>query len=227
MLLQDPNTPASRYVLYTSMLAHCGTAKHGELLRKMLEDPQKRVSTGVDGVLAGYTMLQTKEGWEYTRSILKDPAKEFMLRYAALRAARFFWDSRPDIIPQKELVAGVQLLLDQSDIADLAIEDLRKWNRWEMCDKVLELQDKKSHDVPIIRRAILRYALSCPKQEAAAYVNQCRKRDPEMVKDTEELLKLEAPAPAPKQDTVSQPVKPASAPKSATVSSGANSRKGP
>src|SRR5438270_627759 len=83
-----------------------------------------------------------------------------------------------------------------------------------------------SHDVPIIRRAILRYALSCPKQEAAAYVNQCRKRDPEMVKDTEELLKLEAPAPAPKQDTVSQPVKPASAPKSATVSSGANSRKG-
>ena len=189
--LEDPNTPAFRYGLYASMLAHCGTAKHGELLRKMLEDPQKRVSTGVDGVLAGYTMLQPKEGWEYTRSILKDPAKEFMLRYAALRAARFFWDSRPDIIPQKELVAGVQLLLDQSDIADLAIEDLRKWNRWEMCDKVLELQDKKSHDVPIIRRAVLRYALSCPEKKAAAYVDQCRKRDLEMVKDTEELLKLE------------------------------------
>src|SRR5437660_2285960 len=130
--LEDPNTPAFRYGLYASMLGHCGTAKHALLLHTMLEDPQKRVSTGVDGVLAGYTMLQPKEGWEYTRSILKDPAKEFMLRYAALRAARFFWDSRPDVLPQKELVAGVQLLLDLSDIADLAIEDLRKWIRWEM-----------------------------------------------------------------------------------------------
>jgi hypothetical protein len=189
--LEDPNTPAFRYGLYASMLGHCGTAKHAALLRTMLDDPQKRVSTGVDGVLAGYTMLQPKEGWQYIESILKDPAKEFMLRYAALRAVRFFWDSRPDVLDKKDLVQGVCKLLDQSDIADLAIEDLRKWGRWEICDRVLALQNKKSHDVPIIRRAILRFALSCPDKSAAAFVEQARKRDPEMVKDTEELLKLE------------------------------------
>jgi hypothetical protein len=221
--LDDPNTPAFRYGLYASMLAHCGTAKHGELLRKMLNDPQKRVSTGVDGVLAGYTMLQPKDGWEYTRGILKDPAKEFMLRYAALRAARFFWESRPDVLDKKDLVEGISLLLEQSDIADLAIEDLRKWNRWEACDKILNLKNKKSHDVPIIRRAILRYALNCPSRSALDYVNECRKRDPEMVKDTEELLKLEVAAPAPA--VVSG--KPAPDAKPATVSNGVTSRKGP
>jgi hypothetical protein len=189
--LLDPNTPAFRYGLYASMLGHCGTAKHAELLRKMLDDPQKRAGTGVDGILAGYTMLQPKAGWDYIQSILKDPSKEFMLRYAALRAVRFFWDSRPDLLNKNELVQGVCTLLDQGDIADLAIEDLRKWNRWETCDRILALQNKKSHDVPIIRRAILRFALSCPNQKAIAFVNQCRKRDPEMVKDTEELLKLE------------------------------------
>jgi hypothetical protein len=157
----------------------------------MLDDPQKRVSTGVDGILAGCTMLQPKMGLDYIQSILKDPAKEFMLRYAALRALRFFWDSRPDLIDKKELVQGVYQLLDQSDIADLAIEDLRKWSRWENCDRVLELQNKKSHDIPIIRRAILRFALCCPDKKAMAFVEQARKRDPEMVKDTEELLKLE------------------------------------
>src|SRR5207248_9726463 len=129
---------------------------------------------------------------EYIENMLKDPSKEFMLRYAALRAVRFFWDSRPDVMDKKKLVGGVCQLLEQSDIADLAIEDLRKWGRWEVCDRILELQNKKSHDIPIIRRSILRFALSCPEQKARAFVDQCRKRDPEMVKDTEELLKLES-----------------------------------
>src|SRR5207249_9787356 len=35
--LEDPNTPAFRYGLYASMLGHCGTEKHGELLRKLLD----------------------------------------------------------------------------------------------------------------------------------------------------------------------------------------------
>jgi hypothetical protein len=189
--LDDANTPAFRHGLYASMLGHCGTAKHAELLRKMLDDPQKRVSTGADGILAGYAMLQPKAGWEYIESMLKDPSKEFMLRYAALRAVRFFWDSRPDVVDKTKLVQGICQLLDQSDIADLAIEDLRKWGRWEVCDRILDLQNKKSHDIPIIRRSILRFALSCPGNKAIAFVEQCRKRDPEMVKDTEELLKLE------------------------------------
>jgi hypothetical protein len=194
--LLDPNTPAFRHGLYASMLGHCGTPKHAEVLKQMLDDPQKRMSTGVDGILAGYTMLQPKEGWAYLVGTLKDSSKEFMLRYAALRAVRFFWESRPDVIQPKELVDGVCQLLDQSDIADLAIEDLRKWGRWEVADRVLALQGKKSHDIPIVRRSILRYALSCPDQKAAAFVDEHRKRDPEMVKDTEELLKLEASTPA-------------------------------
>jgi len=193
--LEDPNTPKYRYGLYASMLGHCGTAKHAALLRSMLDDPQKRVTEGVDGVLACYTMLKPKEGWEYVRNLLKDPSKEFLLRYAALRAVRFFWDSRPDLLKKEDMVEGVKSLLDQNDIADLAIEDLRKWNRWELCDAILSLQAKKSHDVPIIRRAILRYALSCPDNKAVAYVVEMRKRDPESVKDAEELLKLETPAP--------------------------------
>lgn len=198
--LKDMETPTFRYGLYASMLGHCGTEKHAELLRKMLDDTDKRLSSGVDGMLAGYAMLKPKEGWAYLRDILKDPSKEFTARYAALRAARFFWDSRPDLVDKKQVVDAVCLLLDQGDIADLAIEDLRKWGRWEVADRVLELYGKKSHDIPIMRRSILRYALSCPDNtRAAALVAEVRKKDGEMVKDIEELLKLESnskPAPA-------------------------------
>jgi hypothetical protein len=191
--LQDPNTPAFRHGLYASILGHAGKEKHAEVLLKMLKDPEKRASSGVDGILAGYTMLKPKEGWAYLKGILGDPSKEFMLRYAGLRAARFFWDSRTDVIDKKELVEGVSQLLKQSDIADLAIEDLRKWGRWEVADRVLELYGQKSHDIPIVRRSILRFALSSPATpKTKAFIDGLRKKDPEMVKDTEELLKLES-----------------------------------
>ena len=192
--LEDPNTPAFRYGLYASMLGHCGTEKHGELLRKMLDDPKVRAGSGVDGVFAGYVMLKPKDGWKYLRGVLADPKQEFMVRYAALRSIRFFWESRPDVIDKKQLVEGVALLLDDGTIADLAIEDLRKWQRWEVCDRVLGLFGKKSHDVPIVRRSILRYALSCPAAKAEEFVKEQRQKDKDWVNDVEELLRLETGA---------------------------------
>lgn len=192
--LDDPNTPAFRWGLYASMLGHAGNPKHADVLKRMIDDPQKRLTTGIDGVLAGYTMLRAKDGWNVIRDILKDEKKEFMYRYAALRAVRFFWEWRPDVVSQKEQVDAISLLLDQGDIADLAIEDLRKWGRSEVLDKVLGLYGLKSHDVPIVKRSILRFALSFPDNpKAKAFVDARRKADAEGVMDAEELLKLESP----------------------------------
>ena len=75
-------------------------------------------------------------------------------------------------------------------------EDLRLHKCWDVSDHVLGLAGKKSHDIPIVRRYILSYALNCPKAEAATFVADMRKKDPEMVKDIEEFLKLENVAPA-------------------------------
>jgi len=194
--LKDPNTATFRYGLYASLLGHCGKDEHAALLRSLLDDPGKRVSSGVDGILAGYTILKPKEGWEYIRGILKDPSREFLFRYAALRTARFFWGQRPDLVPKKDIIDGVCLLLNQSDIADLAIEDLRKWSCWDTAPKVVALYDQKSHDIPIIHRSILRYCLNCPDPAAVDLVKRLRAKDPQMVKDAEELLKLETAPPA-------------------------------
>ena len=200
--LKDEKTPAFRYGLYASMLGHCGNEKHAKLLHDLLEDPAKRLGSGVDGMLAGYVMLKPKEGWSYTRALLKDGKKEFMIRYAALRAVRFLWDSRPDLVSRKEMKAGLGDLLKQGDIADLAIDDLRKRQCWDMADGVLGLRGTKTYEIPIVRRAILRFALGCQdakaKSSAAArdYVDEQRKKDAQMVADAEELLKLEQMPPA-------------------------------
>lgn len=200
--LKDPNTPASRYGLYGSMLGHCGNAtEHAPLLREMLEDPKKRYASGMDGLLAGYVILDPKGGWKYVRSLLADEKQEFMIRYAALRTVRFFWDYRRDVIPPADIVPAMTLLLHQADIADLPIDDLRKWGRWELTEKILSLYNEKSHNVPIIKRAIVRFALSAPSDNkvAAEFVKVRRAEDPERVNDIEQLLELEKSTP--KADT--------------------------
>jgi hypothetical protein len=191
--LKSSTTPSFRLGLYASMLGHCGKPEHAKVLLSLLEDPNKPATSGVDGILAGYVMLQPKEGWKYVRAILGDSKKDFMLRYAALRAARFFKDSRPDIVPSEEVVAATALLLSQSDIADLAVEDLRKWNQWELADQILNLKKTPAFEVPIVRRAVLRFALSCAEKVPAAksYVDEQRAKDAQGVTDAEELLKLE------------------------------------
>jgi hypothetical protein len=196
--LQDPKTPAYRYGLYGSLLGHCGTKEHGDLLRNMIEDP-KKVGSGIDGLMAGYLLIAKGAGLEYLKGILKDERQPFDMRYAALRTVRFFWDQGPTIFSKKDLSGAQALALKHFDMADLAIEDLRRWHCWDVSGKVLPLFNDKNYDLMVIRRSILRYALQCPNADARAFVQQQRKRDADWVRDVEEILRLEIDVqPAPK-----------------------------
>ena len=189
--LRDPKTPPYRYGLYCSLLGHCGGPEHAKLLRSMIDDPEKRKGSGVDGMMFAYVLLQPKEGWTFIQDTLRSEKQDFLFRYACLRTTRFLWDLRPDVLPQKQLVDGVCQVLDHADMADFGIEDLRRWQRWEMTDRVLDLQGKKTHSTTVVKRAILRFALASPEPRAKQFVDQERKRDNEWVRDTEELLKIE------------------------------------
>jgi hypothetical protein len=197
--LADEKTPAFRCGLYASMLGHCGTDKHAELLRKLLDDPIRRVGSGLDGILAAYVMLKPKEGWSYLHDLFKDEKKEFLLRYAGLRAARFLADFRTDLVSRKEVSDGVVPMVEQSDIADFVIDDLRKWQRWDLTKRVLALKDKEVFKTSAVRRAVLRFALSDKgNKDAEKFVEEQRAKDAEWVADVEGLLKLEqTPSPAP------------------------------
>jgi hypothetical protein len=197
--LRDPATLPLRYGLYASLLSHCGNLEHAALLRKMLADPSKRLGIGIDGMLAGYCMLLHKEGktadaLTYLKGVLNEPKGDFPLRYAALRTVRFFWDVRPDVFKKDDLVAATVSALQHPDLADFVIEDLAKWRRWETTDQVLAYWDKQSHRSSVIKRAILRFMLRSPEKQAASFVREQERRDPEWVTDTREVLELSTPA---------------------------------
>ena len=191
--LDDPRTPPYRFGLYASLLGHCGKgAEHGDFLRKLIENADRHKGSGLDGMMVGYVMVQPEAGWRYLeKDILSNGKSDFQTRYAALRSMRFLWSQRPDLVPKKALIHGMMEAAEFPDIADFAIEDLRKWHCWDMTESIISLASRKTHDVGVIQRAALRFALQSPTKQAAAYVAEQRKRDPEQVRDTEEILKLE------------------------------------
>jgi hypothetical protein len=206
--LRDPNTSPTRFGLYASMLGHCGAAEHARLLRGLLEDAQRRLTSGMDGVMAGYVMLNPKDGWGYLANVMHDGKLDFGVRYAALRAARFFHDYRADLVAKADLTTAVVALLGQKDIADLAIEDLRKWECWGVADQVLGLYGRDSHNAPIIRRAILRYALCCPPQankSLSTFLADRRKDSAKQLEEVQEILNLESPKPTVAGSTAAAP----------------------
>jgi hypothetical protein len=191
--MRDPKTPSFRLGLYASLLGHCGKAEHAAQLRKLIDDPETRRGGSIDGMMAGLVMIDPSN-WDYVAKLMLDPKQEFQLRYSAFRTARFFWDVRTDLVPKSALDKSVSELTLDRDMSDFAIDELRRWQRWEHTKDILGLFDKKTHNLSVIKRAILRFALQSPDDAAKTFVAQQRSRDAVWVNDTEELLKAETGA---------------------------------
>ena len=142
--LQDPKTPAFRFGLYASMLGHCGKEEHADVLREMLDDPDKRRDQRHRRHPGRLHHAEAEGRLGVPAQHPQGPDEGVHAPLRGLRAVRFFWDSRPDVVAKKDVVEAIGLLLDQSDIADLAIEDLRKWQHWDMADAILALHDARS-----------------------------------------------------------------------------------
>ncbi len=204
--LEDSKTPTHRYGLYATLLGHCGNSKHAELIRAIIEDPEKRRGSGLNGLLMGYAMLERPKGWIYLKDLVRDREKPFLVRHAGLQTMRFLNDYRLDLVNPKdpavakeEIVKGVAAIMSVPDMADFSIEELRKWKRWDYCESIIKLFGQKDYGTPFVKKAILRYSLQCETERARAFVKEQRELNAEWVDDIRELLELETkPAPASK-----------------------------
>ncbi|MBA4066242.1 MAG: hypothetical protein C0501_21505 [Isosphaera sp.] len=201
--LKDPNTRGSRLGLYGLLVGHAGKPEDAKAVRALLDDKDRSYTSGLDGVLAGYALLDPKAGWEYVTGLIAKPDQDFPVKYAALKTVRFFWEFRPDVVSNAQVLAALKTLMDDHDIADMPIEDARKWKVWDLTPTVLGYAAKEDHiKTPIVARAILKFAIAAswadPKNAAAAaYVEEARKKDPNRVDFLERLLKDEAAPPPP------------------------------
>jgi hypothetical protein len=189
-LLTDPQTPRERVGLIAFLLACSGTAKDADLMLAMLKDvPEDRPSMR-RGLMIGYTVLKPRDGWEMTLGVLADAKRGFLERNAALGVLLFFHNWKPEE-NRTAILRGMRFAVAAGDLADIAVEELRRWQCWDLTDVVLAQFERRSHESVIVRGAIVRYALACPQPAAQRFVTELRRRDPDLVSAAKESLEAE------------------------------------
>ncbi len=189
-LLQDPRTPAERLGMFAFLLGSCGGNQDASFLEHWIKQPSERVVNVLDGVFSGYISLRPQQGWDLAVAILADARQPFSARFAVARMLRFYHGWKPEQ-SRPQILRAFAVMLNDGEVADLAIEDLRTWQIWDLTPQVLAQYGKQSHAAPIARRAIIRYALCCPQPEARQFLETARRRDAELVRDLEESLALD------------------------------------
>jgi hypothetical protein len=198
-LIAAPATPTERLGVFSFLLGSCGTADDAAFLASMLtpNPPSDRASAAFGGLLAGYILLKPQDGWAFTAAVLADERRGYADRLSAVNTVRFFQVTRP-AESKPHVLRCCAALLPCGDLADQAVEDLRRWGYWDLTADVLAQFTKPTHAAPIVRRAIVRYALTCPADDARRFVASLRQTDPRLVADVEEMLRRFERVPVPK-----------------------------
>lgn len=187
-LVKNPDLEPERMSMFAYLLGACGNADDAELLLSLLKNPSPRLFKAYEGMLAGYIAMRPDAGWALARENLKNDKQSFLVRYATLRTLRFCYNARPEEAGPRVMEA-LSLALGQPEIADIAIEDLRKWKRWEHTKQIFACWNVKSYQSPLFRQSVVRYALACPQPAAREFLDLARRQDPELVRDLEQELK--------------------------------------
>jgi hypothetical protein len=188
--LRQPALEPERLSLFAYLLGACGQQNDADFLRELIQRNDERCVKALEGLLAGYITLRPDDGWRITHAIVGNEKEPFLRRFAAIRTLRFFHNSKPEQT-REQVLRGLALMLPQGEMADMAINDLRAWKVWDLTAQVLAQYGKPSHDSPIVKNSLVRYALACPRPEARTLVERVRREDPQLVRDLEEDLSLE------------------------------------
>jgi hypothetical protein len=197
-LATDPNGPPGRVALFATLLGATGSREEVEHLTAVL-DRSELYSVVRTGALIGLILLDHPSGLSRLNRLIRDPKAEFQDRLSGLWVVRFFGRECPHMLSPQELNEALDPLLDQTDLADIVIHDLARWQRWEKTDRVLAKfgSGRNPSEVKMIKHAVCLFALSLPagskeRAKAEPILKAMRAEDPEWVSDVEEMLRAEA-----------------------------------
>jgi hypothetical protein len=189
--IEDTKTPTERLSVYALLLGACGTDSDARFLQSLLDESSERTTAAFDGILGGYIHLRPREGWELGYTLLRDGRKPLPIRLAVARTVSFFHGAQPKE-SREHVLKCLDAMIGQAELADIAVEDLRRWDIRDRTRAILALYGKKGYDAPLMQRAIVRYALSCKDDaDARAFLDQRRRAEPDLVKEVEEALQFE------------------------------------
>lgn len=185
--LKSEKTPSERIGLYSFLLGACGNDKDAKFLGSILANPNSKQRRAYDGILSGYMKLRPDKGWKLAYDILGDGKASIPIRLAIHRALQFYHGWQPEK-SKPQVQQGLKVILQQQELADLAVESLREWQWWDLTKEVLYLWGTGGLDRPILKRGIIRYALSCPKPDAKKFLQRIGEKEKRTIQEIRRQL---------------------------------------
>jgi hypothetical protein len=187
----DPKTPRERISLFAYLLGAVGKSEDAAFLNQMLDQTLLEKGGDIAGLMGGLIELDAKLGWQRLGSLLNSPKTGLNQKLAAINTIRFFQVARMSKFVREQIVQTYSKSIADPDVADMIVEDLRRWQWWEATNEICKVMKLETHQAPILQRAILRYLIRCPLEEAKALLQAKRLTHPELVQDVEESISFE------------------------------------
>lgn len=179
--LTSRDTPATRLGLYGLLIGLCGTVDDVPLIEGKILEKSADFRLGIDGIVSGYLILTGDKGLDVIeKAKLQNRDVPFSETYAAMQALRFMWRYGENRIEKSRLQASMRMLLDRPELADLVIADLSRWKDWSILDRLMSMYGRGEYNIPSIKRAIVRYMLTCSRDVPELVTGETVK-DPEHV----------------------------------------------
>ncbi len=154
-----------RLGLYGMLLGLAGDDTDAAFLEQLImtrPDPE-RPRFGIDGMMAGYILLQRERGLnKLLDAKFNDPLAEDDL-LPIRNALVFIWDYARDRVPGEALPAAMRRFLDRSQFAASVLPDLARWKDWSVLDRLTAAYGKAPFDSELTKQDIVKFALVCEK----------------------------------------------------------------
>jgi hypothetical protein len=192
--IKSSEVPVSRRRLYLTMLGACGKPEDLPVLEEMIKSKDRQTKGALDALVAAYLTLKGPDGMPLVEELfLANKDAEYTDTYAAIMALRFH-GTEEKIIPRERLLAGLRLMLDRPQLADLVIPDLARWEDWSVVDKLVELFKTSNEESSWVRVPVINYLRACPKPEAKTKLDELAALDPESMKRANSFFPFAAAA---------------------------------
>ena len=186
-LIASPKTPPERLSLFCYLLGRAGQSADFAFLKNGLERHPEQYRPAMAGVLGGMIELSPAEGWAYLRARATRKENSHAEQLAVLNALRFFKAARPDDL-NGQILPIMKALFDRGDFADLIVEDWRQWKVGVYSAEIAAQYGNSTHAAPLIKRAIIRYALTIDDSSCRQLIAAVRRSDAELVDDIRKAL---------------------------------------
>ena len=187
----DPKVPEERLGLYAFLLGGCGRDADISFLLEMLKSQDSRAQAAFDGAMVALIRLHPDKGWNALDGFLKADDTPLQTRLSCIRSIKVAGEIMQDKSDKAEIFKALNIALKQGELADLAIEELRKMKYWGFTQEILNIYGTKGYTAPVMKRAFLRYALTAPKDPVIEkFLAQLETKDSQMILEVKESLGL-------------------------------------